>query len=94
MHKALVLAVGALKGKSIQCISQTIAPRMLRLHAHQMFIDIDLLSILTVVGEDLQGDYASSAFHFGISYLNSGVPMRRNLPKLVGQPDRGSEAIS
>lgn len=34
---------------------------MLRLHAHQMFVNIDHLSILTIVGEDLQGDSAPAA---------------------------------
>lgn len=85
MRKALMLAVGALKGKSIQCISEIIAPRMLRLHAHQMFVIIDLLSILTIVGEDLQGDCALSAvFLYNYFSVTSSAQGCENLPKLVG----------
>lgn len=56
-----MLAARALKDKSIHCISQMIAPRMVRLHAHQMFVNIDFLLTLPIVGEDLQGDCIPSA---------------------------------
>lgn len=61
MYKAMVFTIGALYGKSIQCISYVIAPRTLRLHIDQMIVDIDFSSILKVVGKEFQDDWASFA---------------------------------
>lgn len=81
---ALMIAVAALRGKCIQCISKIIAPRMPRLHAHSVLIDIDCLSILTIFDEELQGDREPSAVFFKNKLLDLLTPMPQNFPKLVG----------
>lgn len=56
-----MVSIGALNGKSIQCISYITAPWMLGLYTHQMIVNIDFFSILKIVGKDFQDNRASSA---------------------------------
>ena len=49
-----MLALGALEGKCVKCITDMTASWVLRFDTAHIVIDVDLFAVLSIVGEDLQ----------------------------------------